>query len=493
MSGVDLSSEVDQWHTYQVWWSPDQIRVGVDGNAGNAHLVYSKRPDATNDDWPFDHPMDLILNLAIGGNMGGTIPTGFQYEMLVDYVRVYQGDWSATMEGEEAEPYVAAAEGVLALASDDYADQANTDWFPWGSAEYQGLVDGAHTYNNVDYIGIEPAAPIDLSGQDTVHLTIMRTNPDADLIFKLVNVNGDEGRLDIPAAWVEANEWVELTFPKSEFINLNTTEDVHQIVLASTISGAASNETLYVKELYMSDSTISGPAVDAETNMQDYKGVVALQGDESTVDVGTNFFSNGYASTVVSEVTLDGNEHVQKYENAGWIQITPETPVPVADLTTLHLSVFRTGGLHESWGSSEFRVKLVYDGAVEDNYTFSAPRGNEAVQDQWNNLEVPLSQLPGAQSGPDVSITDIILVTERWFEGSLSGETVYLDGLAFSEKVSPEVIFEAPPTPVDDAQDVIAVFSDTYTGLNEFDPLYRWSTRGRGGSGLGAPLRDDRG
>ena len=67
--------------------------------------------------------------------------------------------------------------------------------------------------------------------------------------------------------------------------------------------------------------------MDAETNMQDYKGVVALQGDESTVDVGTNFFSNGYASTVVSEVTLDGNEHVQKYENAGWIQITPETPV----------------------------------------------------------------------------------------------------------------------------------------------------------------------
>ena len=195
-----------------------------------------------------------------------------------------------------------------------------------------------------------------------------------------------------------------------------------------------------------------------EVDMQDYKGVVALQGDESTVDVGTNFFSNGYAATVVSEVTLDGKEHVQKYENAGWIQITPEAPIPVADLTTLHLSVFRTGGLHESWGSSEFRVKLVYDGAVEDNYTFSAPRGNEAVHDQWNNLEVPVSQLPGAQSGPDVAITDIILITERWFEGSLSGETVYLDGLAFSEKVSPEVIHEAPPTPADDAQDVIAIF-----------------------------------
>ena len=140
-NGADLSSSVDEWHTYQVWWSPDQIRIGVDGNVENAHLVYTKRPDATNDDWPFDHPMDLIMNIAIGGNMGGAYPDSFEYEMLVDYVRVYQGDWSAAMAGEEAESYVAAAEGVLALASDDYADQTGTDWFPWGSAQYQGLVD----------------------------------------------------------------------------------------------------------------------------------------------------------------------------------------------------------------------------------------------------------------------------------------------------------------------------------------------------------------
>ena len=71
--------------------------------------------------------------------------------------------------------------------------------------------------------------------------------------------------------------------------------------------------------------TISGPAVDAETNMQDYKGVVALQGDESTVDVGTNVSPTDTAATVVSEVTLDGNESTSvKYENAGWVRLEPE-------------------------------------------------------------------------------------------------------------------------------------------------------------------------
>mgnify|MGYP007000355579 len=83
---------------------------------------------------------------------------------------------------------------------------------------------------------------------------------------------------------------------------------------------------------------------------------------------------------------LDGNDYVQRYENAGWFQIQPDSPIPVADLTTLHMSVFRTGGLHEDWGGSELRVKVEYNGATEDNYTFSANRGNEAVPDQWNNL-----------------------------------------------------------------------------------------------------------
>ena len=64
-----LNSAVDEWHTYQVWWSPDEIRIGVDGNIEDAHFSYAKRPGATNDDWPFDHPMGLIMNIAMGGTL----------------------------------------------------------------------------------------------------------------------------------------------------------------------------------------------------------------------------------------------------------------------------------------------------------------------------------------------------------------------------------------------------------------------------------------
>ncbi|GJI92327.1 glycoside hydrolase family 16 protein [Duganella hordei] len=41
--------------------------------------------------WPFDNPQYLLLNLAIGSDMGGTVDNSiFPVQMEVDYVRVYQ-------------------------------------------------------------------------------------------------------------------------------------------------------------------------------------------------------------------------------------------------------------------------------------------------------------------------------------------------------------------------------------------------------------------
>ena len=37
-----------------------------------------------------------------------------------------------------------------------------------------------------------------------------------------------------------------------------------------------------------------------------------------------------------------------KYESIGWAQITPEQTIAVGDLTTLHLSVFRTGNYFDA-------------------------------------------------------------------------------------------------------------------------------------------------
>jgi beta-glucanase (GH16 family) len=75
------------FHTYGVEWTSSAITLYYDGvMVGSA---YPKFGDYTT--WPFDRQFYFILNLAMGGNLGGTIDpalTSATYE--IDYVRVYQ-------------------------------------------------------------------------------------------------------------------------------------------------------------------------------------------------------------------------------------------------------------------------------------------------------------------------------------------------------------------------------------------------------------------
>jgi beta-glucanase (GH16 family) len=75
------------FHRYQMHWTPDGVTFGVDGFA---HLHYP-RLDAGKRGWPFDAPQFMLLNIAIGGWLGGPVDDRiFPVTMEVDYVRVYQ-------------------------------------------------------------------------------------------------------------------------------------------------------------------------------------------------------------------------------------------------------------------------------------------------------------------------------------------------------------------------------------------------------------------
>ncbi len=77
----------DDFHTYAVEWEADEIRWYYD--EALYHTV--ARTDVGDRPWPFDQPFFLILNLAVGGQLGGVISldTVFPAQLQVDYVRVY--------------------------------------------------------------------------------------------------------------------------------------------------------------------------------------------------------------------------------------------------------------------------------------------------------------------------------------------------------------------------------------------------------------------
>jgi len=76
------------FHIYTANWTNDEIEFLVDGES-----LYTYHPKTKNEDnWPFDQPFYMLLNLAIGGNFGGPEIDNsiFPQEYLVDYVRVYK-------------------------------------------------------------------------------------------------------------------------------------------------------------------------------------------------------------------------------------------------------------------------------------------------------------------------------------------------------------------------------------------------------------------
>ncbi len=76
----DLTTE---FHIYEVEWTADKITFLFDGVP---HLEFDN-----NSTTPFQDDFYLLLNIAMGGTLGGTIGAEFQEaSMLVDYVRVYQ-------------------------------------------------------------------------------------------------------------------------------------------------------------------------------------------------------------------------------------------------------------------------------------------------------------------------------------------------------------------------------------------------------------------
>jgi beta-glucanase (GH16 family) len=67
-------------------WSERRIEWSVDGRTYHAATPVDVRGK-----WVFEHPFYLLVNLAVGGDLGGPVgaETQFPRTLLVDYLRLY--------------------------------------------------------------------------------------------------------------------------------------------------------------------------------------------------------------------------------------------------------------------------------------------------------------------------------------------------------------------------------------------------------------------
>jgi len=88
---ITVADACTAFHRYQMLWTERGITFGMDGaeHLNFPHLDVGAAGAARV--WPFDAPQFLLLNVAIGGDLGGPVDDRiFPLTMEVDYVRVWQ-------------------------------------------------------------------------------------------------------------------------------------------------------------------------------------------------------------------------------------------------------------------------------------------------------------------------------------------------------------------------------------------------------------------
>ena len=84
-----INNPYNEFHTYVVEWAPERIDFYLDKDRYYSFANEHK----TTEEWPFDQPFYLKLNIAVGGMLGGQKgidDSVFPEKMVIDYVRIYQ-------------------------------------------------------------------------------------------------------------------------------------------------------------------------------------------------------------------------------------------------------------------------------------------------------------------------------------------------------------------------------------------------------------------
>jgi beta-glucanase (GH16 family) len=84
---VNVTNVTQNFHVYGMEWTAEKIDFFIDDN-----YYFTYQPELkTAENWPYFNDQYILLNIAMGGSLGGSIdPNYTEDQMEVDYVRVYQ-------------------------------------------------------------------------------------------------------------------------------------------------------------------------------------------------------------------------------------------------------------------------------------------------------------------------------------------------------------------------------------------------------------------
>jgi len=87
--GLQMDQIENKWHLYGIYWTTNSILWYYDDQLVGK---YTPKNIENNAVWPYHEDFYIIMNLAVGGNLGGYIPENInEATMEIDYVRYFSG------------------------------------------------------------------------------------------------------------------------------------------------------------------------------------------------------------------------------------------------------------------------------------------------------------------------------------------------------------------------------------------------------------------
>lgn len=343
--------DVLSFHTYAIEWTADNIKFFF-----NDDVVVEQ--DLTNCA-QYEEPMFILLNVAMGGNLGGTIdPQLNTATMEVDYVahcvqsalnefqqcnentpliidedndgvRTDLDQCPNTPEGTVVdqngcelvtEPQIVAptpqisSQQVISLFSDSYSNIVNIDYNPnWQQSTQVTQIDIAGNsilkYAGLNYQGTDFGDnKQDVTTMDSVHLDYWTYNSTA-LKFFLVSPGPKETPFIID---VQQQSWQSLIIPLNTFSNVDLT-DIFQLKVEG-------NGTVYLDNIYFSSNTVTVTDADMD-GVQDNNDQCATTPKGVQVDSTGCAVEVNIAPTISLTATQAGANVTNISQDAGTVTI----------------------------------------------------------------------------------------------------------------------------------------------------------------------------
>ncbi len=352
---------------------------------------------------------------------------------------------------------------VISIFSDAYTnepvDYYNGYWAPFQTTLGQNDIniggDNLIAYTELNFVGIQfavDAPTINAAAMTHFHLDVQAREAveagdfftvrvvDAGSDNQLGTADDSSGEITLNNGALTNGEWYSLDIPLSDLAGLSSRNNLAQIIFVTdaTITSAYLDNIYFYNDGGMTGP--SGPTMAAPAPMQNSADVISIFSDAYD-NLGSNLNPGWGQATQVSEVNIAGNNTL-RYGGLNFQGLELDNSQDVSTMEFLHIDYWTEN-------STALNAFLISNGPVETAKALSVPTSG------WASIDIPLG---------DFSPVDLADLIQFKFDGS--GD-IYLDNIYFY-KTGGSVGMEpttAAPTPMEDAANVVSIFSDAYDNL----------------------------